>query len=211
MNNILKKGKADGKFYDLMDFIDYPSKGDTEYGESAVEHNGIIYPERSPTDTKPGIYKASCFSYLKHPDEDEVKDYVANDDNIIDFNVKSVQEFVRSSDKLKSLERDILVDVDDIYSPIVDDNDEPEMVALKNAIISKNIDIGKYSGRFGSRIQYQNDIRLLKSSHISMGKLKKFLNVLDLDGYLVLEDSSEGVPNPMNEVIKVKLNLGGEE
>lgn len=211
MNNNLKKGKADGRLYDLMEFIDYPSKTNNTYGDIAVQHNGVIYPERNTNDTRPGIYKESCFSYLKHPSEEEMKDYVANDDTVISFDVKSTQEFVRNSDRLKSLERDILVDVDNIFTPNVTDTNEPEMVALKNAIISKNIDISKYSTRFGTRIQYQNDIRLLKEDTISMGKFKKFLNVLDLKGYLIIEDSNENVPNPMNTSIKIKLNLGGEE
>lgn len=201
----IKKVKADGRIYDVVDIINYTPETKELYGPVAVQWKECVYPERSKGDTRPGIYTTNWGSYLVHPNENEIADYSAG--NIIDFKSQNIKELIQKSNKLKDMEREILTNPDNIFEPPLLDNDEPEMRALKKAVIAKQIDIYKYSPRFG--VNFQNDRRLFSNNSITLSKLKNFLDNLDLKATLTVEDKSPDVPNPMNCKIVVDL-VGGE-
>lgn len=199
----IRKGKADGRIYDIIELEEYPNVNKELYDNIAVEWNGCIYPKRSQNDDKPGLYSNGCIGYLVHPSEENIDEY-KSESNIIDFNSDNIKELMEKSNKLRDMEREILTNPDDIFRPTVGKYDDPEMVALKKAVTAKNIDIYKYAPRFGAN--FQNDRRLFQDKSITMYKLKRFLNNLDMKGTLIIEDSSPDVPNPMNCAIKVELN-----
>ena len=78
------------------------------------------------------------------------------------------------------------------------------MRALKQAINSKQVDKKQYEDRFE---QYQNDMRLLKGSSITLGKLVSICTAFDIGVDLTLRDK-EDCPNPMNTEIVVDLTEG---
>ena len=79
------------------------------------------------------------------------------------------------------------------------------MVALKEAIIAKHIDLDSYDYRFGES-NFPNDKRLLKKESISLKKLIAYCNALDINAILTLTDLSPDIPNPMGHDIVYSLN-----
>ena len=206
----MKKAKIDGKIVDIESLEDI-SKKPTEYptGYTAIETDKFILPLRGKNDIRPGVYIGSAISRVVEPNEDEISDYSTNE--IIDFSdVDNIQEVIEKQEELRSMERTILVNANNIFTPRIRENDSPEMVALKQAVIKKNIDIDNYEPRFGSN--YNNDKRLFDKSSITLVKLRSMLKNLDMKGTLIIEDANPDVPNPIGESIVVDITSnGGDE
>ena len=130
-------------------------------------------------------------------------------DNIIDFNKDNIKDLIESSNLLKDKEREILTSPDNVTMVSIGELDDPEMKALKMAILEKHIDIDKYESRFGSN--FNNDKRLLSKSRITITKLKTMCDNLDIKATLILEDASPDVPNPIGKEIRVELVRGEDE
>lgn len=203
----VKKAKIDQKIYDVVDLEIYNTINKDIYGPCAVEFKDNIYPERTKGEDSPGIYKEDWGSYLVHP-EDGDKTY--SSDNIINFsNTGNIKELIEKSNKLKDLERDILTSPNNIFTPNITAEDTPAMRGMKEAIIAKNIDIYKYSSRFGAN--FQNDRRAFNANSITLDKMVKFFDKLDMKGTLIIEDLNPGVPNPIGYKIVVDLNTPGSD
>jgi len=196
------------KIYDVVNPDEYKNnKNLYDPTRTAIEKDGIVFPIRRKKDTNPGYYDYGVIGFYVPPvSDDDINMYDSS--NIIDFsNSKTMSEIIEKNEKLKEMERNILTTADNITTPKIKENDEPEMVALKEAIIAKHIDINKYEHRFDGK--FNNDIRILKDDNtITLFKLKKFANALDLKCTLTIEDKSSDVPNPMNKTISVVLNDG---
>ena len=140
------------------------------------------------------------------PDEKHTEMY--SDKNIIDFNnAKDISDIIKKDNLVRDIENDILTTKDNIFQLNIGNNDMPVMVALKQAINSKQVDIKQYEDRFD---QFQNDIRLLKGSNITLGKLVSTCDNFDISAELILKDK-EGCANPMNIEIKTDLTDGRSE
>lgn len=205
----IKKGKVNGKLMDILTPDEYYAKMDIyDPNYTAIEYEGILYPiKNNKTFDQPGYYDEGPIEFYIKPDEKDISNYSAK--NIIDFSdIKDMKEMMEKTKTLKNIEKDILTGSDNIYAPVIGENDSPEMVALKTAIIEKHIDIDAYAPRFNI---YNNDKRLLKKSDITLVKLRTMMNALDIKGTLILEDKSPDVPNPIGRVISVDLNKGEDE
>ena len=77
------------------------------------------------------------------------------------------------------------------------------MIAFKQAIIDKHIDLDKYEQRFG--VNYNNDKRLLKKDSITFGKLRDMCNALDIKATIEFRDANPNVPNPIGRVITAEI------
>lgn len=204
----IKKGKADDRIYDVVPYNEYIRNIKNRIdGDIAVEEGDYIYPKRSSNDNKPGVYTNDVYTIFKHPEtKEEKKEYSM--DNVIDFDSETLSEHINKTNRLKNMEKEILTTTDNIFVPPIHENDEPEMIALKKAITAKQIDINKYAPRFGSN--FQNDKRLFNKNKMTMYKLKSFLDNLDLRATICIHDKNPNVANPMNKIIEVDLNDGGE-
>jgi hypothetical protein len=133
-----------------------------------------------------------------------------NSDKIIDYsNIKNIDEIIEKDKLVRDIESDILTTKENIFQLNIGNDDSPEMVAMKQAINTKQVDIKQYESQFD---QFQNDIRLFKKSKtITLGKLVSTCNVFDIDATLILKDKNGGdVPNPMNTEISISLTDRGE-
>lgn len=210
---MIRKAKIRDSLYDVVTFDDY-MKNKARYSEYvgtiAVDHNdGLIYPLRNPTDIRPGVYDYGGVTCFKPPHSSETAIY--SEENVINFsNARNLREVIEAQDQLAKAERSILTTIDNVTLPEIGESDTPAMKALKEAIISKHIDLDKYDYRFGTE-NYPNDKRLLKRDSITLPKLKAYADALDISLTLTLEDKSSTVPNPMGKVITVKLNGGTED
>ena len=177
--------------------------------------DGFVYPIRNPaSDIRPGMYCLGLgMDWFKPPmNKYEVQDY--SQTNIIDFSeAKNFRDVIANQERLNREERSILTTINSLTVPTIQDSDEPAMVALKEAIIAKHIDLDSYDYRFGQS-NFPNDKRLLKKDSISLKKLVAYCNALDIKATLTLKDVNPDVPNPMGKEITCDLNstaMDGEE
>ena len=169
--------------------------------------DGFVYPIRNPTsDFRPGMYTMGLgMDWFKPPmSKYEMQDY--SQANVIDFSEsKNFRDVIANQDRLNKEERSILTTINSLTVPTIQDSDEPAMVALKEAIIAKHIDLDSYDYRFGQS-NFPNDKRLLKKDSISLKKLVAYCNALDITATLTLKDANSDVPNPMGKEITYDLN-----
>lgn len=203
----MKKAILNQKIYEVVDSEEYyrnPSIGNfNEF--TAIQDNGLLYPIRNASKIcGPGYYTDtnSCISRYVEPELDEYDKYSV-EQNLIDFNSNNIKEIIDKSERLKSMETEILISKDNIFNPVIKDDDEPEMQLLKTAINKKNIDIDKYESRFESN--FQNEKRLFNKPTITFGKLKRIGKATDMKITLRIEDASPEVPNPIGEVLEVVI------
>ena len=182
-----------------------------------IEHNGspVILPVREKKDddiSKPGFYvDEGPLVFISYPEtEDEERIYMPSSDKVFDMrDIKTMQELVTRKEEydqtITSLLETDLMD-DSIFKPPLLKTDTPEMRALKEVIIAKQIDLDKYSSRFGDN--YPNDKRKLKDDNITSHMLKRICDNLDIQVDLVFRDAKSNVPNPMGKVVKVNMVPG---
>lgn len=180
----------------------------------AIEFNGYAYPLRNRRNLGTGVYPiGNDFNHLievMHPTTEEEKEkYRMHSENTVDFsNIENIQELTQTRRKLATMESTILSNPDNIFTPLIQDSNFPEMRILKQAVSSKHIDIDKYAGRFGAN--FNNDKRIFfNDDSISLKKMKRICDNLDLKLTLQIEDIDPNVPNPMGKNVKFEAQLTG--
>ena len=142
------------------------------------------------------------------PTEEQMPDYVANDNTIINFsNAKDFKEYIDKHHHLKDIEREVLTNSENVTIPPFLENDTPEMRLLKQAIIEKEADTDKYKHRFPN---YANDRRKLSEPSITFPMLKRFAKGLDMEVEVIIRDKSPDVPNPIGSELRVVITTGGD-
>ena len=69
-----------------------------------------------------------------NPHEEDRNNY--SSDNVIDFSSASdMKDIIEKKAQYANLEREILCDADNIFRPVIRENDAPMMKALKEAVI----------------------------------------------------------------------------
>ena len=95
--------------------------------------------------------------------------------------------------------RSILTTTDNIFMPPISDKDTPETKAFKLATRLKNCDINKYENKFGNN--FANEKREFSKNEISLKKIKRIGEILDMKITMVFEDKDDSVPNKMGTKI----------
>lgn len=203
----MRKLKVDNNFYDLVSLEDYssnPDMYDDKHTAIIDETNNVALPVLTKTDTESiGIRYGGLVSAVKLPETQEDRDKYSiegNQENLFDMShPESYKEVIETSQKLRDAERDILLTVENQTRAIVGEDDSPAMQGLKEAVNAKECDINSYAYRFGSN--YSNDRRILSEEDISLKKLVKYGDSMDIAIDITFRDKSPEVPNPMGKVI----------
>lgn len=208
----MKKMKINGKMCDVASLEEYIANKDAYIqGSTVIEVDGYGLPISSKNDNKPGISIGSAFSHYRLPSEEEKSEYLL--ENAIDMsNVHDIGELMMKQEAVRDLEKEILTDPDNIFIPVINEDDSPAMKAVKEAIIEKHIDFDKYGHRFGANLN--NDKRVVSKKDkkkISLPMIERLCTNLDIKASLVLEDASPDVPNPIGRTITVELTGKGED
>lgn len=217
----LKTTTVDGKLVDVLSEEEYSSKWNiysenpSMYQTTALEvtkdGNTYVLPFRNKTDDRPGIYNEvdGQIYFIKYPDSKNDDSYNRDNLQIVDYsNVTDVKDFLTKNSQIRDMENTVLSDIDSVYTPVISEQDSPEMKAFKMAIASKHCDLNKYAPRFGDN--YLNDKRILKGSNITMNKLISMSKKMDIEVEMILRNSGDDIANPMDKEIKVILT-GGDE
>lgn len=181
-------------------------------GNVAILNGPYVLPIRNDLSQVGINMSAGLVCPFNPPKTDEEKDIYSSEHMIDMSNPKSYGEIIERTHAMRDVEREMLMNVDNVTTPSISPNDAPAMSGLKEAITLKHCDIDKYSDRFGSN--FANEKRLLKDSEISLKKLIIYGNAMDIKMTLTMEDASSDVPNPMGEKVTVVLTGGnkyGEE
>lgn len=215
----MKKGVILGKPYDIVDSTQFYDNREI-YKDATVavsfptesEDKNITLPylARGTRMDKPGIYDAGVIDIIQYPvGEQQMEEYSPQ---IIDFdNITSMEEYKTKTSELGNIEKQYLTTVsgDNCFIPPLLETDTPEMRAVKEAIISKNIDLDKYAERYGTN--YPNDKRRYKDDKITLFLIKRTCECLDMKASLILEDKNPDVPNPIGRKITANLTSGFNE
>ena len=212
----MRKMKIRDALYDVITYEEFCRNRALymQYPDSiaVMPGNGFVYPVRNPlSDIRPGLY---CFGlgmdWFRDPTSRyEIVEY--SQANIIDFSeARTLRDVIATQDRLNREERSILTTINSLTVPTIGDTDEPAMVALKEAIVAKHIDLDSYDYRFGQS-NFPNDKRLLKKDTISLKKLVAYCNALDIRATLTLSDAYDDVANPMGREISYSLNYSDRE
>ena len=142
-----------GRLYEVVDVKQYVDHKDAYLnGYVAVDTGSpYIYPVIPSTSQCPGIYirPGTPFSYARDPEEEDADQYKR--EHIIDYgDASSFKDFIDKQTMVKQIENDILSTPDNIFSPTIHQEDSPAMKALKEAVVSKHMELDKYEHRFGA-------------------------------------------------------------
>lgn len=207
----MRKAIVEGRMMDVVTAEDYRNTNIKylENNSTAIQMGDTLYPIKGKNDCGPGVYRGSqCVSHVVHPMAEDEKQY--SSENIVDFSdVKTMTDLMSKQNALRSMERTILTDADNIFKPIIYPNDSPIMRGLKEAVIAKGIDLDKYKHRFESNSAFNNERREFNKTSITFNKFANFCNIFDLEATLIIKDK-EGAPNPIGEPIVVNIITGGE-
>lgn len=203
-----KKAKVEGRVTTVIKPEEALKNPAMQNKYTSVEVGNYILPVKNSYDpSAPGFYINNKIGKLIYPSNEDIEDY--SNKNVIDFsNVANMRELIAKQEEVKKMESEVLSNSDNLFKPIIKDNDSPEMKAMKKALCLKNIDIDAYADRFGNN--FNNDKRLLKGSSITMSKLKSICDKLDMKCTLTISDTSPNVPNPIGEDIVIDI-CGGDD
>ena len=211
----MKKAKIGRRILDVIDESEFIRRSSLNPDivaslaeDTAIEKDGHVYPvTRQYSKDVTGVTDLGKVLLYSLTDKDKSADEYKVE-NVIDFeNVKSLQESISKQNQLMSAERTILVSPENIFTPVIKEEDTPEMKLLKQAICLKGIDLDNYKQRFGS--DYNNDRRLFEQNSITFFKLKRLAEIMDMNVSLSLEDKP-GAPNPIGEKLTIQITSDGE-
>jgi len=211
----MKKAKIGRRILDVIDESEFIRRSSLNPDivaslaeDTAIEKDGHVYPvTKQYSKDVTGVTDLGKVLLYSLAEQDKSADEYKVE-NVIDFeNVKSLQESISKQNQLMSAERTILVSPENIFTPVIKEEDTPEMKLLKQAICLKGIDLDNYKQRFGS--DYNNDRRLFEQNSITFFKLKRLAEIMDMNVSLSLEDKP-GAPNPIGEKLTIQITSDGE-
>ena len=199
----MKKMLIGKKLYDVVDIETYTNNTklyDDKF--TAIECGNTVLPIKGKNDLGPGIIynEGSMVHKLDLPDDSNKHNYDSS--NIIDYSkAETMQDLICKENLVRDIEKDILINKDNILSLKIGKDDTPQMVGMKQSINAKEVDPKQYERRIP---QYQNDMRLLKGKDITMSKAISLANAFDIEIEMIYRDK-KGCVNPMNKEIRVIL------
>ena len=208
------KGVLNGTVYDILtpeEFIRYKTVEDSSLENLAVKKDymgkEIVLPvivdrPYSDNNTTAGVYPVGPLSVYLYPQEQDINRYIPT--KVTKFsNSESLEQILEKKEVLNSFNEPWVTSTDNTTICTINDDDAPEMVAIKTALNAKQVDFDSYAPRFG--VNFPNNKRQLKNSTATLKFIKTFCEALDLDAELTIKDKSNKVANPMNKVIHISL------
>lgn len=214
MNMNIRKVKMPNGLYDLVTVEEYllaPGRYDTKSTAAIIDGYALpIITESQYLCGYTGVYiKPGNMVYRFNMPFDEDEVYKITSDNMVDFtNASNYGEIIEKRNAVKGLEKELLSGVDNIMKIIIDPTASPAAIAMQEAVNAKECNMDNYAFRYGKN--YPNDKREISNRSMTLAKIIRHCNALDIKATLILEDKSPDVPNPMRKTITAVLT-GGDE
>ena len=212
----LKKISIDNSMKNLVAFEEYVNNPKLYIpNETAIDVNGYALPVITPSALELGDVGIAAttntfITKFNMPNkENESKYRIKGNEKLVDFSgSSSYHEVIEKQNMVRNLENEILTNSDNVTKFRIGDNNSPMMAGLKEGINAKNCNIRLYESRFDGN--FLNDIRIMNEDDISLKKVIKFGNAMDMKIEVVISDKNESVPNPMGKEIRFEITDGGE-
>ena len=182
------------------------------FDDTCVEDNGYFYPitKQYKPDSVSVCGIGPVIKFTDPETEEDKAKYSMN--NVIDFSsgkLEGMKEYMDKIDQLKNMESNRLTNIKNVLTIPINENDAPELKALKECINAKHIDAEAYKQKFPSASDYNNDLRHMKSDNnaISFFKAKRIAKAFDIEMKLIIYDKEDAV-NPSGKVYNVLLTEG---
>lgn|SRR5574344_46589 len=161
-----------------------------------------IYPYMGTTLNKNviGIYNTfKGIKIIKPFTKKDKKKYSKSNTYVLDM------EMINNTILTKGLKKEkidlILGETDEVFSPLITDEDNRLQILIKMALQEKQIDLKNYLPRFKDQTDMNNLKRsLLKHGKMSYEKFLRWCEILDLEFEITLDDSINSI-QPMNNTI----------
>lgn len=126
--------------------------------------------------------------------------------NMVNYeDIANIGELLAANAEMAEMERRFLTEPDNVFRPVIDENDDPLLIGLKQALGSKKIDLGApyYKERMGDN--YNNNNRLIKGgkTDITYKKAVEYCDCVDIEMVVTFRNKNDNVPNPMPGPITV--------
>jgi hypothetical protein len=182
------------------------------FDDTCVEDGKYFYPisKQYRPDTVSVTSIGPVIKFTDPVTEEDKKKYCM--DNVIDFSsgrLDGMKDYMDKVDRLKNMESNRLTNIKNVLTIPINENDAPELKALKECINEKHIDAEAYKQKFPSASDYNNDLRHMKSDNnaISFFKAKRIAKAFDIEMKLIIYDKEDAV-NPSGKVYNVLLTEG---
>lgn len=182
------------------------------FGDTCVEMNGMLYPiqQKRFDPSLPGVYDTGCcLKYNKPPKEFEGR--YDNSNILVDFaNAKDYADVIRMKDSLNRAEIARLTTKDNVYVPVISEEDTPALRLVKEAVGCKEIDLESYRQRMDT--DFSNNTRLItspKNHNITIKKAAALGEAFDFDVELVIRDKKDAI-NPIGKELRTIITTAGE-
>lgn len=199
----MKKVNIHGQIFDAITEEEFLKNRDMYDANNAVICGDNVYPVKTGSIlNNPGVYKRGL-SMIRYVDpKTSPEEYSIT--KVIDFdNVNTVSELIEKTNVYKDMEKDILTSPDNIYLPKNKVGDSTEIVLLRDGICEKKCDINKYKSRWG--VHFNNDKRAIEDDSITLLKMVRVCNNMDMKLEMVISDKSPDVANPMGREFRAEL------
>lgn len=203
----MKKMQIGSKLYEVTTLKEYSNCPALYPKNTAIETpDGNVLPlKTSSIDRGPGVYykENSKCCIVEKPTKEEQYEYDSS--KIIDYsNIENIRDVFKNNKLIRDIQHDLMTTRENIFCLPISQDDQPEMRAVKMAINAKQVDKKAYEDKFD---QFQNDMRLLKGTSITLAKMIGICNGFDISCTLTLSDK-EDCPNPMGNPITIDLTEG---
>lgn len=208
---MVARAVLENKLYNVVPLEEYAKKPELyPVGLTAIDVGDKLLPLRNKTDFSPGLYDSGSIMDYRKPSAEELPNYIKDNLEIIDFSeANSTNEYMKRNERVKEINKNMLESDGNIYVPIRNHDDTPEMGLFKDALEAKHFDIKKYQSQIEETCgNYNNAVRLLTKESISFQKMKAIGKATNLKISLTIEDESDDVPNAMNQTFNCVITGG---
>lgn len=209
----VKRTVVNGKVMEMVEYDEFTKDPERYLCRSDIgivvhrdtEEDDIVIPLRNSYNgnpISPGVYNAGCIDFWVLPDA--TNEFKYKPEKIVELSNKmDAKQIIESGETIDHLDEPFILSSDDVTLLNIRQEDEPEMIALKQAINAKHMDLDMYSNRFGPN--YPNDKRQLRGNSVTLNIIKRFCKNLDMEAELTIRDKNADVPNPMGKEVTISL------
>ena len=155
--------------------------------------------------TEPGIYKSDDEYIIKEPKGKEKELYHVN--NIKEIDITNIFEQIdeHSEDFISVEDVEIINNNAEIYIPTIKEDDDFLKLAVKKAIMAKEINLLNYKNNFNSQYTLNNmKSSLNRETKMTVPKFKLWCEILGVGFELRIFDNNTDPRNPLKEDIIIR-------
>lgn len=203
----IRKTVINGRIMTVVNQKEFETMDESSREGVAIEIGDYVYPYYKSVKNEPSCTMDDFAIYFIKPLSSKDKEEYSSK-KIKDFSeIGNFKDYLDNVYALEKDQRTSLTYINKTYTIPIQEEDNPEVKLIKQAINSKHIDNESYKSKFSSTSDFNNDTRSLNdpnNHNISFYKLVRDCEAYDIDAILILKDKPNAV-NPMGKEYKTYL------